>query len=258
MTAPNPAIAAFASEIAPEKVWAELLIQFSGEEFTLRHARDRDVPLGQLNRVTIPALRELAMFSASGQFRPLRSSPDLPSGWVLSCIGQAELWRALQEIYPGSVADWFAARSGAVPTNYREFTNRQSGMYRITQMLTDAQAADVTRAACHSRFCLKRRLWTVTGLEADDAKVKSEIPCLEPCAVLLELARKAMRIEQEEKAPVQLSRSELESFVAAVQAAIVRGASGERLGNVASPMNPRRLQLLIEKFKQEARGESED
>ena len=198
------------------------------------------------------------MFSANGQFRPLRSSPDLPSGWVLSCVGLVELWRALQEIYPGSVADWFAARSGAAPTSYREFTNRQSGMYRITQMLTDAQAADVTRAACHPRFCLKRRLWTVVGLEVDDARAKSEMPCLEPCAVLLELARKAMRIEQEEKAAVQLSRSELESFVAAAEAAIVNGAGGERLGNVASPTNPRRLQLLIEKFKQEARGESED
>ena len=250
MTAPNPAIAALVSEIAPEKVWAEMLLQASGEEFILRHVRDRDVPIGQLNRVTISAVRKLAMFSTNGQFRPLRSSPDLPSGWVFVCNGPTELWRALQEVYPGSVPDWFAARSGAAPTNYREFTNRQSGMYRITQLLTDAQAVEVTRAACDSRFCLKRRLWTAPGLEADELAAKSEIPCLEPCAVLLELARKATRIEQEGKLSVQFSRSELESFIAAAELAIGSGAAGERIGNVNAPANPRRLQLLVEKFKQ--------
>ena len=250
MTAPNPAIATFASDIAPEKVWAEVLIRASDEEFTLRHVRDRDVPIGNLNRLTSSTLRKVAMFTSNGQFRPLRSSPDLPRGWVLICQGQAELWRALQEIYPGSVADWFAARNGAAPTNYREFTNRQSGMYRITQLLTDTQAANVTRAACHPRFCLKRRLWTLPGLEVEEAGAKSEIPCLEPCAVLLELARKATRIEQEGKLSVQLSRSELESLLAAADLVIGSGAAGERIGNVSAPTNPRRLQLLLEKFKE--------
>jgi hypothetical protein len=75
--------------------------------------------------------------------------------------------------------------------------------------------------------------------------------------VLLELARKAARIEQEAKMDVQLSRSELESFIVAAEAAIASGATEERVGNVGSPGNPRRLQLLIEKFKQEMSGKAE-
>jgi hypothetical protein len=250
MTALNPAIDAFVQEVAPEKIWAEVLIQLSGEEFILRHVRDRGVPTGELKQLTFSDLRKLSFLNAAGLFRPLRSSPDLQSGWVLSCSGATDLWRALQEIYPGSVADWFAVQNGASPTEYRQFTNRQSGMYRITQLLSDAQAAWVTRAACSQRFCLKRRLWTVAGLDADAAVGKSEIPCLEPCAVLLELARKCTRIEQEEKLGVQLSRSEMESFLAAAEIVIGSGLAGERVGNVSAPTNPRRLQLLLEKFKE--------
>lgn len=255
MTAPaNPAMEAFVRSIAPERVWAEVLVQSSGSGFTLRHVADRALPLDQLKRTPITEARQLAMFTADGRFRPLRSSPNLARGWVLLCSNTDELWRALQEIYPGSVADWFAVQNGPPPvTNYREFTDRQTGMYRITQLLTDLQAANVTRAACHPRFCLKQRLWTVAGLETDSATSKSAIPCLEPCAVLLELGRKATRIEQEEKLPVQLSRSELESLLAAAEMMNASGVARERTGDIGSPLNPRRLQLLLEKFKHEVR-----
>ena len=247
----NPALEAFVRCIAPEKIWCEVLIQSTGSEFVLRHVADRDTPFDQLRDITATEARALAMFNAVGQFRPLHSSPDLPRGWVLKCAGAADLWRALQELYPGSVPDWFAVQSGASPTNYREFTNRQTGMYRIASMLTDVQASHVMHAACHQRFCLKQRLWTVSGFAPDPAAAKSQIPCLEPCAVLLELARKATRIEQEDKLSVQLSRSELESFLAATETVLSTALAAERVGNIASPINPRRLQLLVEKFKEE-------
>ena len=106
--------------------------------------------------------------------------------------------QALNQLYPGAIADWYAAQTQPVPvTNYREFTERQTGMYRIATLLDDQQAAAVIRAGCHRRCCLKRRHWLVAGLEPDPAAEKSLIPCLEPCAVLLELARQAVRLEQE-------------------------------------------------------------
>jgi hypothetical protein len=257
-TAPNAACEAFIASLTPEKDWAQVTIQRAGETFALRHIADRDIPLGQLRHLSLPEIRSLAMFTGSGQFRPLRSSPDLPGGWTLTCNSPAELWRAVQELYPGSIPDWFAAQSQNPPvTNYRDFANRQTGMYRITTLLTDEQAANVTRAACHSRFCLKQRLWTVQGLAPDPAAEKSAIPCLEPCAILLELARKAARIEQEEKLGVQFSRSELQSFLAAAEAALQTERMQDRTGNVGSASNPRRLQLLIEKVKKFV-GEARD
>jgi hypothetical protein len=74
---------------------------------------------------------------------------------------------------------------------------------------------------------------------------------------LLELARKTARIEQEEKLDVQFSRSEIESFLAAAEFAVGNRTAGERLANVESPSNPRRLQLLLEKFKEHATGKRE-
>jgi len=47
----------------------------------------------------------------------------------------------------------------------------------------------MTTVCCDRSFCLKRRLWRVGNLGEDSAADKSLIPCLEPCAVLMEFAR---------------------------------------------------------------------
>ena len=162
-----------------------------------------------------------------------------------------DLGLALNCLYPGAVADWFAVRSGrAVPTNFREFTARQTGMYRITAMLPDARAAQAARACCARKFCLKQRLWTVPGLPADNEKDKSAIPCLEPCAIMLEFARKAMRMEQEEKTTLSLSASERETLMAALEKARADARPTEvREADFADPLNPRRVELLLNRLK---------
>lgn len=256
MVEKNPAIQAFVQELDQSRVWGQVLVEREGEQFRLRHGADREVPVEVLRDTPIAALRKLAMYNAGGQFRPLRAAPDLQRGWTCACRSPEELGRALQELYPASIVDWFATRdSGTVTTNYREFTNRQTGMYRITQLLTDLQAAQVIRACCGPGFCLKRRLWTVEGLEPDGPVTKSAIPCLEPCAILLELARKAARIEQEEKVAVQLAPSDFETLILAAQRLTDGKGDNERVGNVGSAVNPRRIQLVLEKYAQAVDGE---
>ena len=161
-----------------------------------------------------------------------------------------ELATTLNQLYPGMIADWFAVQSPRPPvTNYREFTNRQSGMYRITAMLDDDQAAQVARACCQKRFCLKRRIWTVNGLAPERVEEKSLIPCLEPCAVLLEFARKTMRIEQEKKLKLELSPSEALTTAAALRTALAHPDSNLREADFDAPGNPRRVQLLLAKIQ---------
>jgi hypothetical protein len=257
----NPALDAWLKNLGPETVWAQVFIQGINTGFTLRHVADRDAPWEALRPITLAEVRKTAMYNSAKDFRPLSASPDLPRGWRLECANPDELWRAMQQLYPGSIADWWAAESIPAPqTNYRAFTNRQSGMYRITQLLSDQQAADVTRAACAPQFCLKRRLWSVDGLSADEPAAKSSIPCLEPCAILLELARKGARIEQEEKMALELSKSDFESMLGAVAklTSSNTNAIGGPAGDIASSTNPRRLQLLLEKLKRkvERSGES--
>jgi hypothetical protein len=83
-------------------------------------------------------------------------------------------------------------------------------MYRITTFLTDAEAFAMAGKCCSPTYCLKQRLWTVEGLPLDQLEGKSLIPCLEPCAILLEYARKVVRTSQRENVPAQRAVEMLE------------------------------------------------
>ena len=246
----NPALKAFIAQLGDELLFAQVVIRRAGSAYELRHESDRQRATKELRLTPVSELRALALQTATGAFRPLKSAPNLKSGWRVAAENDAGLEAALHQLYPGAIADWFAVQQQPAPvTHYREFTERQSGMYRVTTMLTDDQAAQMTRACCHRRFCLKRRVWSVAGLEPDASGAKSLIPCLEPCAILLEFARKALRLEQENKTPAATSPERLEALEAAMQTALNFPASAEREADFNSPNNPRRLQLAIEKLK---------
>jgi hypothetical protein len=231
----NPATKAFVAAVNAELVFAQVLVRRAENRFELRHVADGEKE--NLRIVSENEIRELVQFTEARAFRPLKSAPNLQTGWRFIARDETQLEFALNLFYPGAVADWFAVKfSKAVPTNFREFTRRQTGMYRITAMLTDEQATPMIRACCHKNFCLKQRLWTVNGLEIDPQTEKSLIPCLEPCAILLEFARKAMRLEQQE-----LSGKAEES--------ILETPAEIREADFENSKNPRRLQLAVEKQK---------
>jgi hypothetical protein len=196
----NPALKHFVASIGQELALAQALIRRAASGYELRHCDDRASAPESLRTVALHEARALAQYTSMGVFRPLKSAPNLQTGWRIVAANDAELEIALTHLYPGAIADWHAAQAAKPPvTHYREFTNRQSGMYRVTAKLSDAQAAEVVKVTCDKKLCLKRRLWTTPGLEPDSATEKSLIPCLEPCAILLEAARQTMRIEQREK-----------------------------------------------------------
>jgi len=244
---PNPALAAFAAQVAPEMVFAQVLVRSAPDGFQLRHIDDRDATA--LPTVSLASLRDVAQFTAKRQFRPLKSAPTLQRGWAFHACCASELNDALQCLYPGGLADWFAARQPGPPiTHYREFTARQTGMYRVTTTLSDAQVGQIARAGCHKEFCLKQRLWCVENLRPEELLAKSSIPCLEPCAVLLEFARTVARIEQRDKCGVRLAADELETCTAALQSLARSPHEDVREADFAAADNPRRVQLLLEKF----------
>ncbi len=236
----NPALEALVARVAPELVFGQVLLQRRAGEFILQHESARGVE--NLRVVAIHDLRELAQFTERGAFRPLKSAPTLRRGWRCVARDAGELDVALRHLYPGGVADWFAALQPSPPvTHYREYTARQTGMYRITTMLDDAQVAQVARAGCHREFCWKRRLWTVEGLPPEGPAEKSEMACLEPCAVLMEFARAVMRIEQKAGEAVSVSGSAAASDQA--------DGTEVREGDFSSPLNPRFQQWRLEKAK---------
>jgi len=245
----NPAVAAFVSKIENEFVFAQIFIRRVENKFELRHVENKNDLATSLRLLELNQLRQLAQFTASGAFRPLKSAPSLQTGWRINLANETELDFALNQLYPGAVADWFAAQKENPPlTNYREFTARQTGMYRITTKLDDAPAAPMIRACCHKSFCLKRRWWTVENLAPDSAAEKSLIPCLEPCAILLEFARKVTRLAQEEATQAPLSNSQIATVCAAAEAQWKSPDSTIRESDFDAANNPRRLRFLLEKY----------
>ncbi len=254
MSAPaHPALEQFAAHLGDELILAQVLIRRAGRGYALRHAEDRATDETQLRPVPTAQARALAQVTAGGAFRPLKSAPNLPRGWRMAVADETELESALNQLYPGAIADWHAAQAALPPvTHYREFTNRQTGMYRITQMLSDAQAGAMITACCAPQFCLKRRRWTVPGLPPDAVTGKSIIPCLEPCAMLLEFARTVMRLEQEEPPPPDPAPGEAARLRAELETALRRPDPALREADFAAPGNPRRLRWLLEKTKSAA------
>lgn len=248
----NPALTAFLAELTSPVTFAQVLITRRGAAFDLRHVVDKEATDSVLELLPVESLRDLVSHTQDGAFRPLKSAPNLRSGWRALPASSDELMQALDHVYPGALADWHAARQAQPPvTHYRDYVNRQTGMYRITQMLTDTQVRDAALAACHKDFCLKQRLWGGLELPPDAASEKSLIPCLEPCPILLEFARKSMRLEQEEKATASISQGDLETLRAALDMSLAQSPDGSREADFGAPENPRRLhrlKLLVERW----------
>jgi hypothetical protein len=226
----NPDVRAFLAAFDTEIVFGQIVVRRVGSGFELRHQSDRAAAPETLATLMGTELRAWAQSAAGGAFRPLKSAPNLRAGWRAVAADGTALDLLLHYLYPGAVADWFAAQSPHPPVvSYRQFTARQTGMYRITTMLPDAIAGAAIRACCHADFCLKRRLWSVEGLAPDHAQQKSEIPCLEPCALMLEFARKVARLEQNAAPPPQ------------------EPVADPAESDFDAPNNPRRMRFVLEK-----------
>jgi hypothetical protein len=226
----NPDVRAFLAAFDTEIVFGQVVIRRLGSGFELRHPSDCAAAPETLATLVGTELRAWAQSAAGGAFRPLKSAPNLRAGWRAVAADGAAMDLLLHYLYPGVVADWFAAQSPHPPvTSYRQFAARQTGMYRITTMLPDPIAGAAIRACCHVDFCLKRRLWSVEGLEPDAVEKKSIIPCLEPCALMLEFARKVARMEQNTAPPSEESPADAAE------------------SNFDAPNNPRRLRFSLEK-----------
>jgi hypothetical protein len=226
----NPDVRAFLAAFDTEIVFGQVAVRRLERGFELRHESDRSAAPATLTTLNGTELRTWAQEAAGGAFRSLKSAPNLRAGWRAVAADGAALELLLHYLYPGAVADWFAGQAAHPPlTSYRQFTARQTGMYRITTMLDDAIAGAAIRACCHVDFCLKRRLWSVEGLEPDAAGCKSLIPCLEPCALLLEFARKVARLEQNAAPPSESP------------------AADAAESDFDAPNNPRRVRFGLEK-----------
>ncbi len=234
--------------------WGEVRVEsVETGVWRLRHGRDHLLGWEQLKRLSVQELQEWGDLDQNGDFRPLRSAPTLRNGWGCEARDIGLLEDALNRLYPGSVADWWTVKEHGetAAISFREFVNRQTGMFRSAQQLSAAGAEAAVRACCSPDICQKRRMWTVDSLGPSS---HGAFPCLEPCAVALEMARQAAKLERGPQVTLTLPEAELRTLVFALSQVVSRtiiDGKGHEEGKLDAPHNTRRIKLLLERIQPE-------
>ena len=153
--------------------------------------------------------RTLANLDDAGAYRALKTAPNLRHGWRLALPDVHSVRLALDYFYPAMLGVWLAhGRGEVVPVELHDTLARQTGMYRITQKLTDEQAQRLIARQCRSNTgCLKTILWRIgAGVSVPllppekfraDAAPADSLPllCQEACNFLVAAARKMVKDE---------------------------------------------------------------
>jgi hypothetical protein len=258
--ASREAFAAWIDSSPDGRVFGQVIIRpASPAGYSARH-RD-DAQAEDLRTSEDPrSAREIAKLTENGEYRPLKSSPNLQRGWEIRVADARGLATAMNYLYPAGVVHWYLHREGRLElTSFRENAARQSGIYKRVQRLSDEGVQDAARACCEDAVCLKKTLWDVdesTPLGVD--RGEGEIPCPEPCSIFVSFARRVRLFERETKRDldaVGLSLSEKEDLAALVEAAATGEVRFAREAEFEKPLNERRMRYrrltLVPKLRSE-------
>jgi sirohydrochlorin cobaltochelatase len=149
------------SALATRFSFGQILVQKrEGAGFVVSHRDDESLDQLQTYRDAEDAI-EIAKHDDAGNYRPLKTAPNLRHGWRLELATVEELSRALDYFYPGRLAVFAAWKSGSLKTTaLRETLDRQSGMYRVAAKISDPQINDLVADFCRSDSgCLRTILW---------------------------------------------------------------------------------------------------
>lgn len=151
--------------LTPPFCFGQILVRkLNGATFVLSH-RDEE-SLDRLQRFRdVEDAAEIARFDDAGNYRPLKTAPNLRHGWCLELLSIEELRRALDYFYPGRLTAFGAWKSGHLETTpLRKTLDRQSGMYRVAAKISDPQINALVADFCRSDVgCLRTILWRRDG-----------------------------------------------------------------------------------------------
>ena len=118
----------------------QITIVKSADGWELHHTDDAGREDLQLYTKSADA-RQLANLDDAGAYRALKTAPNLRHGWRLVLPDVTALRSALDAFYPAMIGVQLARERGELtPVNFRDTLARQTGMYRVTQKLTDEQS----------------------------------------------------------------------------------------------------------------------
>jgi sirohydrochlorin cobaltochelatase len=201
--------------------FGQILVRKIDDDFALCH-RD-DEAHDDLEKFLNPEdAIEIARYDDDGNYRPLKTAPNLRHGWRMNLRRSHELRRALDHFYPARLAVFAAwQRDQLRTTSLRETLDRQSGMYRVAAKISDAQIDDLIADFCRSNGgCLRTILWKrdqggavasaklpkekfdpawdqVHSLRGPESTPPATVPllCQEACNLLVAACREVVRAE---------------------------------------------------------------
>ncbi|WP_435318231.1 DR2241 family protein [Haloarchaeobius sp. TZWSO28] len=168
--------------------------------YEVRHADDAGVAREELDVHDEPrAARDLTKYDSKGRYRPLKTAPSLPGGFVFPDLTSSELMTVIDALYPATVANWHREQQGNLDvSHWHETTERQTGIYGIVSELPREAVDWVAESCCDDSQCLKRREWQYD--EDDQLDVPGgdgQFPCREPCSLVVAASRKWTKLEEE-------------------------------------------------------------
>jgi sirohydrochlorin cobaltochelatase len=218
---PSPIERAFQAALSDRFRFGQILVQKRDSDFILSHLNDEGRVDLQTSRSAKDAI-EIAKYDDAGQYRSLKTAPNLCRGWRLKLATFPEMKRALDYFYPGRLAVLAAWKTGQLRTTpLRETLDRQSGMYRAAAKISDLQVDDLVKIFCRSDGgCLRTILWKrdqrgtvlstklppekfdpgydqAEALGAPGSSPPATVPllCQEPCNLLVAECRKVVKGE---------------------------------------------------------------
>lgn len=183
-----------------------LLVRHENGDFEARHRDDDGLQHPPTVLHSVAELRDLAKYDASGAYRPLKTKPNLRSGWTTHTADAAEFLSRLDAIYPGAYATTVALGAGAIGVvPLRATLRRQTGMYGCTRELTDADAVRILDEWCATE-CLRQVRWPIDeGQPAPETSIpgpgKLPLVCTEACTFAVNKARELVRDVRRQQLP---------------------------------------------------------
>lgn len=198
-----------------------LIEKGEGAGFVLSHRDEQSLDELETFRDAEDAI-EISKYDDTGNYRPLKTAPNLRHGWLLQLATIDHLSRALDYFYPGRLVVFAAWKTGRLKTTpLRDTLDRQSGMYRVAAKISEAQIDDVVADFCRSNGgCLRTILWKrnqngaiastklpkekfdpacdqATASNPPGSATPATVPllCQEPCNLLVAECRKVVKAE---------------------------------------------------------------
>ncbi len=196
--------------------------KLDGGGFVLTHRDDESRNGLEIFRQTEDAI-SLSKFDDAGNYRPLKTAPNLRHGWRMELVDLSELAWALDYFYPGRLSIFAAWKENRLATTpLRATLDRQSGMYRVAGKISDEQINDLVGTFCRSNGgCLRTILWrrdqrgavsstklppekfeashdqaeALSGPRSATATTVIPLLCQEPCHLLVNECRRVVKSE---------------------------------------------------------------